>query len=221
VLGREAAAQDVVGVGHQFDPGAGQVGVQVPGGQVQRLARRQRDAVEQQRGQHTGVPRVALRELEHRACLDVELAPAAGQPDTAVLQRGYQRVEHRLGQGDPRGEERPEAVVVGLRGEQLGVPCQLRNLELAEQPHRGLRHAEPDESVELGESADQLGLVVGVPVVAVCGVARDARGVLVCEARTRLLDARVRLKGEWLVGREHLEQERQRGVPVTAAVRAE
>ena len=39
VLGGQPAAQHVVRVRHQLDAGAGQVGVQVAGGQVQRLAR--------------------------------------------------------------------------------------------------------------------------------------------------------------------------------------
>ena len=49
LLDREAAAHDVVAGPHQLDPGAAEVGVKVPGSQVDRLARLQRDAIEQQR----------------------------------------------------------------------------------------------------------------------------------------------------------------------------
>ena len=66
VLGREAAAQHVVGVGHQLDARPGQVHVQVARGQVEGLAGREGDPVEQQRGEHARVAGVALGQLEDR-----------------------------------------------------------------------------------------------------------------------------------------------------------
>ncbi len=59
-LGRQAAADDVVARPHQFDAGAVQVGVEVAGGQVDRLAGLQHDVVEEQRGDHARVAGVPL-----------------------------------------------------------------------------------------------------------------------------------------------------------------
>jgi len=60
VFGREAAAQDVVTVGHHFDGGPLQVGVNNPRVQVDALARLQMEVVEQQCEQHADVTRVLI-----------------------------------------------------------------------------------------------------------------------------------------------------------------
>jgi hypothetical protein len=98
------------------------------------------------------------------------------------------------------------------------VAGQLRHREGAQQPHRGRRVAEADERVELGQRADQLGLVVGVLVVAVRRVAGEPGRLLAGESHFRLLEARVRLQRERFVRGQHLEQVRQRRLPALAAL---
>ena len=81
--------------------------------------------------------------------------------------------------------------------------------------------AEADQRVELGERADQLGLVARVAVVAGGRVDGDAGGVLPREALGGLGRARVRLQAQRLVRREHLEQVRQVPRPLGGPVRTE
>ena len=74
-----------------------------------------------------------------------------------------------------------------------------RGVEAVQQVGGAQRVAEAAQAVELGERADQFGLVVGVLVVAVPGVHGDAAGLLV----------RVTLLGLLQVG-VHLEEGEQR-----------
>ena len=73
------------------------------------------------------------------------------------------------------------------------------------------RGAEAAQAVELGERADQFGLVVGVLVVAVAGVHGDAAALLVLVTLLRLLQVGVHLEGERGAGGEDLEEEGQPG----------
>ena len=195
--------------------------MQVARRQVGRLAGLQRDPVEQQRGQHAGVARVALRQLQHGARLGPELAVIARQPHAPVLQGRHQRVQHRLRQRDPGGEQRAQPVRPRLArpAARCARPARARPARAA--ADRPRRIPETDQRVELGERADQLGLVVGVAVVAVARVPRDAGRILAPEALAGLLEARVGLQRQRLVRGQHLEQERQRRVPAPAAHRPE
>ncbi|MCO5606194.1 hypothetical protein L7F22_060381 [Adiantum nelumboides] len=219
VLGRQPAAQHVVRVGHQLDARPREVGVQVAGRQVHRLPRGEGDPVEQQRGEDAGVAGVALGQVERGLRLAGPLLGGAAlqQPDRTVLQGRDERVQHRLRQRDPGGEQRAQPVRARLAGEQLGVGGELGDVQGAEQLHRAGRLAEPDQRDELGQRADQLRLVVGVAVVAVRRVHRDPRGVLPLPALTGLLQARVGLQAQRLLGGQHLQQERQPPLPAVAA----
>ena len=195
--------------------------MQVACGQVQRLARRQHDQVEQQRGEHARVAGVALGQLQRHPRLAGELAALLGEPHAGGLQRGHRTVEHRLRKGDPRGEQGAQARGVRLGRQQRDVRGQLGDVQRAQQ-REGLRDlAEADQRVELGERADQLGLVARVAVVAGGRVDGDAGGVLPREALGGLGRARVRLQAQRLVRREHLEQVRQVPRPLGGPVRTE
>jgi hypothetical protein len=208
VLGREPAAQDVVGVREHLDAGAVQVGMQVAGRQEDRLARLEHQPVEQQGGQHPTVTRVPLAQLEHGAALELELAVCLDMCDAGVQQIRQQRVDRRLRQRDPGGEQRPQALPVGLAGEQVDVSGQRRRLDRAQQLDGPGRLAEAGKRVELGERADQLRFGRRVRVVAVARLPRDAGPLLARVARRGLLGRRVCLHRQRLVGGEHLEQER-------------
>ncbi|SHT78955.1 Uncharacterised protein [Mycobacteroides abscessus subsp. abscessus] len=108
VLGRQAAAQDVIGVGHDLHRQAAQIRVQVPGRQVDPLPRFQRQPIQQQRGQHARVCGIALTQLQERAGLADEAHVIGGQiTHRPVEHRGHQHIQTRLGKGDPGGEQGP------------------------------------------------------------------------------------------------------------------
>ena len=188
---------------------------------VEALARRERHPVEQQRREHPGVAGVALAEVEQGPRLAGELAAGADVGDAAVEQRGHQLVDRPLGQRDPGGEHRAQAVAVGLGGEEAGVVLERAHVERLQQAHgrRGL--PEPGEGVELGERAQQLGLGQRVGVVALGGRAGHARGLLAGPAGGRLLRRGVGLQAQRLLGGEHLEQVGQPVGPPLATLRAE
>ena len=141
----------------------------------------------------------------------------------------------RTGRGRRRAVRRPSAAsatvsrhLVGVRGEDavrtsrsaavLGAGAEQVHVRLegvdAEGGYqvRGLGGpAEAAQAVEGRERADQLGLVVGVLVVAVRRVDRDAAALLVGVALLRLGEVGVDLEGERGAGGEQLEQEGQAG----------
>jgi len=80
VLGRETAAQHIVGVGHDLHAESAQICVQIARREEQPLSRFQRQPIEQQRGQHPGVARIGFSEFERGPRLGNELPVAlAGQ----------------------------------------------------------------------------------------------------------------------------------------------
>ena len=82
---------------------------------------------------------------------------------------------------------------------------------------RAGRGAESGQRLERLQRHQQLGLVAAVAVVADRRGHRNAQAVLARETLDRLLGARVGLQRQRFVGREHLDQERQR---VAEAARA-
>ena len=79
VLGGEAAAQDVVGVGHDLDAEAVQVGVRDAGAEEQGLAGLQSDVVEEHGGDDAGVARVVVGDVGVRRRSGAA-EPGAGAP---------------------------------------------------------------------------------------------------------------------------------------------
>ncbi len=94
----------------------------------------------------------------------------------------------------------------GEGGNQLGKGRQLDPLEQRQDGRDGTKTV---HRLIGGEGKHQLGLVVGILVVAIGGLGRDAGGLLLGKARFGLRLARVYLDGEGLLGAQHLEQERQ------------
>jgi len=209
VLGGQAAAQDVVGVGHDLDSQAADVGVELAGVEVDRLAGLQGDVVEQQRAQDTDVARVAVLEFEDGAqdlgdpVVPVEMVGGGGDHGVDELGAGG------AGDGDPGGEQPAEAVGLVGRVEDGEVAVELGAGEDVEELPGLLERAEAGHGVELGEGDDEFGLVAGVLVVTVAGAQGDALVVLAGVALLGLLGRRMGLQGQGLGGGEELEQEGQ------------
>ncbi|MGX1120167.1 hypothetical protein RKD37_005530 [Streptomyces ambofaciens] len=98
-----------------------------------------------------------------------------------------------------------------MGAQQVGVRLEGGDAEAVEQVGRVGRGAEAAQAVELGEGADQFGLVVGVLVVAVRGVHGDAPALLVLVTGPGLGEVGVDLEGERGPGGEELEEEGQPG----------
>lgn len=95
--------------------------------------------------------------------------------------------------------------------QQVDVRLEGVHAESVEEFGGAQRVAEAAQAVELGEGADQFGLVVGVLVVAVRGGDGDASALLVLVARPRLRQVGVDLEGQRGARGEQFEQERQAG----------
>ena len=85
-----------------------------------------------------------------------------------------------------------------------------RSVEAPQELRDTPRRAETAQRLEGCQGVDQLGLVVPVAVVAVRRVDRDAGRLLGGVSPAGLLDVRVYLQGEGALGREDLQQVRQR-----------
>ena len=136
-----------------------------------------------------------------------------GNPGPFLVSRAERRV------GEDGADERCRVVEAQQRGErraQAAGTCEqatqwreLGDVPRVEQAQRVLDRPEAAQCLERRERAEQLRLVVGVAVVALRCVARDAGGVLGGEPGPRLLDARVHLDRQRGLHGQHLEQERQ------------
>jgi hypothetical protein len=150
VLGGQPAAKHVVGVGHHLDTHALQIGVQIARGQVDGLPGTERDPVQQHGSQHARVAGIPLAEFEHGLGLGREFFLARTEVvDRAFDHRGDQEVEIGLGRGDPGGEQRPQAVRVGLIGEQVDERIQVGHRQRPHQFDTLCRWAEAGECLEL------------------------------------------------------------------------
>jgi hypothetical protein len=176
VLLGESAAHHVVARAHQFDTGSAEVGVQVAGGEVECLARLQRDPVEQQRHHDARVVGVLGSEPGDQLGLGPLAAGAGDDGGSRVDPAPVQALDHRA-----------DAVGADRCGERLGS-------ERAEQDERRGDRADPAQRIETRECAQQLGLG---PVVGI-----DASGVTVDGLR----GGRVHLERQGAGGSEDLEQ---------------
>ena len=212
VLGGQAAAQDVVGVGHDLDAEAVEVGVRDAGAEEQGLAGLQSYVVEQHRGDDAGVARVVVGDVGVRGVRawrrPVRRPRAAARPRPAAT---VSAISSRSAVSTAVSTSR-SAASSGLGVQQVDVRLEgvdVRGPRAGRRPPVGAR--KPHRPVERRERADQFGLVVGVLVVAVRGVDRDAARLLVRVALLRLRQVGVHLEGERGAGGEDLEQERQPG----------
>ena len=80
MLGGEAAAQDVVGVGHDLDAEAVEVGVRDAGAEEQCLAGLQADVVEEHRRDDAGVARVVVGDVGVRGVVAAEAGRRRPRP---------------------------------------------------------------------------------------------------------------------------------------------
>ena len=150
-LDREAAADDVVAGAHQLDAGAVQVGVEVAGREVDRLARLEHDVVEQQGGDDAGVARVRLGQARTQLRLG-----AVARRTAATVGCGIELpAVERLDRGGPRPSARAS----------LASPSAPISSSSAE---RRIDRPDAAQRLELGERAEQLRLGVGVGVDASC-----------------------------------------------------
>ncbi len=167
MLRGQPPAKHVVGVGHHLDTDTVQICVQIPGGKKDALPRLQTDAVEQQRGQHTGITGVALAEFQHRLDLGGEfLCPGADVVDRAIQHRRHQHIEVGLRRGDPGGEQSPQTVGVGLIREQVDERVEVRDRQCTHQLDRAGYRAKSGQGIELSQRHQQFGLVAAVTVIA-------------------------------------------------------
>src|ERR1043165_1404825 len=86
------------------------------------------------------------------------------------------------------GEDLAQRRLLGVGAQQIGVRLEAVDAEAFEELGGFLGCAEAAQTVERRERADQFGLVVGVLVVAVRGVDRDAALLLVLVTLLRLLE---------------------------------
>ncbi|GAA3099824.1 hypothetical protein GCM10020254_51640 [Streptomyces goshikiensis] len=204
VLGGEPGAQHVVGVGEQFDAEAVEVGVRDARAEEHGLAGLEFDVVEQHGGDHPGIAGVLVDERGVRLVRAAE--PYGGVPGLVDRTGHLRAVAAQDG-----GEHLPQRRLLGVGVQQVHVRLEGVDVEAVEEG-RGLQGpAESAQPAEGGERADQLGLVVGVLVVAVTGVHGDAARLLVGEAGARLGQVGVDLEGERGAGGEELEEEGQPG----------
>ncbi len=150
VLWGQSAAKHVVGVGHHLDTHALQIGVQISGGQVDGLPRAERDPVQQHRSQHARVAGIPLAEFEHGLGFSREFLLARTEVVYRPFDhRGDQEIEIGLRRGDPGGEQRPQAVRVGLIGEQVDERIQVGHRQRPHHFDALRRWTEAGECLEL------------------------------------------------------------------------
>ena len=207
MFGRQPAPQHVVGIGHDFHADPVQIGVQLPGGQKERLARLQKNQVEKQRGKDAGIAGVGVGQLAHPAAFR-RLFSRPRRMGQGVFQRGV----HGIGfQGHQFLEKTPEERVAG--GAQTF--SQRRKIGAARGGQQGfglLRRTESAQAPKGRQRPNALRLVVGVPIISVGGVQRNALGLLPIETNSGLVEAGMGLDGKRRGGGQDLEQKGQ-GVP--------
>ncbi len=174
------------------------------GAEVEGLAGLEPDVVEEQGGEDAGVARVVVGDAGvGRVGAAEAVAGGRGLGDGAG---------HLLGVGgEDRGEDLAQGGVLGVGAQQVDVGLEGGDAEPVEEVGGLGGRAEAAQAVELGEGADQFGLVVGVLVVAVRGVEGDAAALLVLVTGPGLGEVGVDLEGERGAGGEELEEEGQPG----------
>nr|WP_264197193.1 hypothetical protein [Arthrobacter sp. SO3] len=202
---------------HHFNTDALQIGMDVPGRQIQRLTASEGDAVEQQREQDARIIRVIHREHADGG----ELGIASGQGCIRVGGRddfldGREDFGGSTQQPpDGCGESRAQQYNQRLQG--LGnaiVPEAVQRLQ------RVFNGAESTQSLErLAEGVDHFGLMLDVLVVSVCRVKRYAGSVFAGEPGHGLLPRRVGLEGQGGVGGQDFQEEAQPCLPAVSAKR--
>ncbi len=221
-LGRQSRAQDVVAGGHDLQAGAVEVGVQRPRGHEHRLTGLQRHRVQQQRRDHTRVPRMVLRQQRDEAIHARGRRGAGRRPGTAGLDHRVDRLGRRPQRGGDQGPERGAHAVRGGVVHQQGVqPVGQRRAQPVEDHRRPARGAEAAQRGEAGQGDQHLGLVVRVAVGAQRRVQGDAGRALGGEGLRRVLPGGVHLQRQRRLRGDHLEQVRQLPVEGTGHVRAE
>ena len=145
-LDRQAAAYDVVTRSHQLDARAAEVGVQVAGGEVDRLARLQGHPIEQQGDDCARVARVSIGQGRHELRLDAVAAFARHDRGSWIELPAVDRLDRG---GHPVGTEHVRQFV-GPDG--------------VEQRERRLDRPDAAQCVESGERTEQFrfGAIVGV-----------------------------------------------------------
>ena len=177
----QPTAHHVVAGAHQLDAGATEVGVEVARAQLQGLAGRQADEVEEQRRGDAGIAGVAARRgATTHAASGRSLAAAAATIGSTGSCSAIQRRE------------------CGARPTVAKGAGQLVGTELVEQLEGGSDRTDAAERLEGGQRAEQLRLRLGV------GVAAGG------EPGLRLRSARMELQRQRLGGGEHLQEVRQR-----------
>jgi hypothetical protein len=106
-------------------------------------------------------------------------------------------------------EEGLEAAAIRGEPQRIEQRLELAQIEGVERAQDLLDRAEAIECAERRQCADQLGLVIRVPVAAMRRVERNARGILASEADPSLLEAGMGLDRERLPRGQHLEEERE------------
>lgn len=160
--------------------------------------------VEEHRGDDSGVARVVVGEARVRGVVAAEAGAGGrglGDRTGHVLRVGAQH----------RREDLAQRRLLRVGAQQVDVRLEGVDVEGGEERGGLLGGAEAAQAVELGEGADQFGLVVGVLVVAVRGVDRDAPALLVLVALPCLFEVGVHLEGEGGTGCEEFQEERQAG----------
>ena len=217
MLGRQAAAQDIVRCRHDLHAQAAQVRVHVAGGQIHRFAGLQGDPVEQERNQHAGIAGVKTVQLGERGELP-------GEPVLVGRNRHGGCRLHRLADRPAVVDQGPEHRLQPLRSGMSGGQFrddpvqQFRDRAAggsdrpADGPEEvgGLRGvAEAAQCLEGGQCQDHFRLGVLILVVALPRRAVHARLFFGCVSGPCLCRRRVDLEGKGRAGRQDLGQERQ------------
>ena len=204
VLARQATTQDVVGVGHDLNTGATEVGVHGAGSQVNLLTRCQSHPVHEQGDEDGRVTGMVLGQLDGGA------RQAPNSLVSALLKiraRGCHDSFHDghdlLVTREHRRDDLGQSVVLAQRREHL-----IQSVELPQsrqQNQGGGRVTETTQSVEIRESDDHLGLRPVVTEDASGITQAHSRLVLSGESPLGLLTRRVGLDTQGMGGRQDLE----------------
>lgn len=217
MFGGEAAAQHVVGVGHDLDAEAVEVGVRDACSEVEGFAGLEPYVVEQHGGDDAGVAGVVVGEGGVGGVRVGVRAGFGAQAGGGGHGFGDGGGHARAVGGEDGGEGLAECGVLGVGAEDVDVGLEGIDAEGLDEVGRFGGAAEAAESVEGDEGDDHLGLVVGVPVVAVGCVDRYAPGFLVGETGLGLCEVGVDLQGEGAPAARSLRRKGSRGPKRSAA----
>ena len=141
--------------------------------------------------------------------------------DGAIQYGWHQPVDVGLGCGDPGGEQGTQAVGVRLIAKQFDERVEVGDRQRPQQFAGAGRVTETGQCLEFLQRHQQLGLVTGIAIVAQRGGHRDTQSFLTQISIDGLLGTWMGLQRQRLVGREHLDQERQHVTEPGAASGAE